>query len=958
MKKQWIVAWGVITVMASAMAATPPLSPSAGLRGSSTVMTEKERQHKAISRIRAKAEIERGRARIKARAAVREVTKRRKAAAGGTAPASVARITAITPGKTTTRARKPAPKPSTRKPVVATVALNNAPVSIAPVTPSILSTPDRVAVAPGFPPAPPSAPAAASTAAVPRSKGIPPGFEEWFAPQKTAVDLYYGGRFLMTTLVEYTLDQMTFLNPPEVAARVPGLRSAAEFSILLATPLPTHSDQVCIRPNQPLCGRLEPVDVGVIFDETRFRADLFVHPSLLLEAQRLSEQYLPEPVHQHPTLVQNLGALYAGSSDGMNRFSLFGRTRLGHGRGHGFANWVSTDENALSVDELGYRHDFKDIQVGAGLFEPAVDALRAVPRQAIMGVSVARSLLTRTDLDSVIASPIELFIPVRGRVDIFRDGRLISTGFYEAGNQSIDTSRLPGGAYNIEIVITDVSGATRTVRQLFIKSSLMAPPGEPLWFVDAGRVMQRAPLENFPNEYGATQLRAGYRWRQRQWLGFGTAAALTDNESLVELSAGLLFDWLEGGAELYASSAGGSGFGLRGLTHWKELVASVNFQQTQADDLPQTPGQYRLLPAEQSLSALQLTHPLWQGLLTASISERLDPPDGNSIQRSSIGYTRTFPLSGYHSLQVQAEIGNEDGNALAMLTVQWRNIRGKWSDSAQLQLSQHDAADNADGVTAGVATTWRDGDRFVDDVEMRLRAEAGDRNQSLTLEGLHRSQYGRGSASLTTASINGLDQTLTSLGYDTSLVMGENRRVVIGGGPSLNEAGVLLDLRSAPDTHFEVNVDGQPQFIARGGKMAALTLSPYHQYRVRLKDSGLALTQFDDHPREATLYPGHVVNLDWKIQSVLVLIGRVVRDDGQPLANARIEGAEGPALTDSEGYIQTEVSSTVRELVARQGNSECRIALPLSLPGQNVIRANELHCKTGKDEEKPAEKPD
>lgn len=945
--------------MTSAMAATTTPSPSTDLRPPAKAVSKKERQSSKLARARANAEARKARAHVKARAAVREAARKRKAVAAATpvlatpTPAASVPVTSP-PGKIASSTQKPVLAAPARRPVTATLAPKKATVSVALATPSVS---ERVVAASGFPPARPPAPDAAPAAA-PRSKGIPPGFEEWFAPQKTAIDLYYGGRFLMTTLVEYTLDQMTFLNPPEVAARVPGLRTATAFSLLLANPLPTHADQVCIRPNQPLCGRLEPADVGVIFDETRFRADLFVHPSLLLEAQRLSVQYLPEPEHDRPTLVQNLGALYAGSSEGVNRFSLFGRSRLGQGRGHGFANWVSTDENALSVDELGYRHDFKDIQASAGLFEPSIDALRAVPRQPIMGVSVARSLLTRTDLNSVIASPIELFIPVRGRVDIFRDGRLISTGFYEAGNQSIDSSRLPGGAYTIDIVITDVSGATRTLRQLFIKSALMAPPGEPLWFVDAGKVMRRSTLDTFPEAFDATQLRAGYRWRQRQWLGFGGAAALTEDESLVELSAGLLFDWLEGGAELYASSAGGSGFGLRGLTHWKELVASINLQQTQADDLPQTPGQYRLLPSEQSLRSLQLTHPLWQGLLTASISERLDPPDGNSIQRSTLGYTRTFPLSGYHSLQLQTEIGHEDGNALAMLTLQWRNIRGKWSDSAHVQVSQGDAADNADGVTAGAATVWRDGDRFVDDVELGVRAETGDRNQSLTLEGLHRSQYGRGSASLTTSSINGLDQTLTSLGYDTSLVVGEHGRMALGGGPHLNEAGLLLDLRHAPDSHFEVSTDGQPKFIARGGKMAALTLSPYHQYRVRLKDSGLALTQFDDHPREATLYPGHVVSLDWAIQSVQVLIGRIVLADGQPLANARIEGAEGPAFTDDEGYIQTEVSSTTQELVARQGSTECRIALPLSRSGQHVIRATELHCKTGRNEEKPAENPD
>ena len=959
-KKKRIVIVGIIAVVASATAAVATLSPFDGWRGPSVAVSEKDRLTNAMLRARAKADAERAKARARARAAVREAARKRMAAAAqvvvpadATAPESAAIASAASiPASPRKQApavtpRKPRPAPNrtiATSPLPAAAIPPTVAVSASTVTPTVT---ERVTEASGF--ASDRIPAPAAPRAAPSArKGIPPGFEEWFAPQKTAVDLYYGGRFLTTTLVEYTLDGITFLNPPEVAAKVPGLRASSDFGVLLADVLPTHADQVCVRPNQPLCGRLEPTTVGVIFDESRFRVDLFVNPSLLLDAQQSSSQYLPEPVHDRPTLVQNLGALYSGNSEGMDRFSLFGRTRLGHGRGHGFANWVSTDENALSVDELGYTHDLKDIQISAGLFEPTIDALRAVPRQPIMGVSVARSLLTRTDLDSMIASPIELFIPVRGRVDIFRDERLISTGFYEAGNQRIDTSRLPGGAYTIDIVITDVTGTTRTVQQLFIKSSLMAPPGEPLWFVDAGQVMRRAPQESFPDDFDATQLRAGYRWRQEQWLGFGTAAALTENESLIELSAGMLFDWLEGGAELYGSSAGGSGFGLRGLTHWKALVASANFQQTTANDPAPASGQYQLLPSAQSLSSLYLSHPLWQGLLTASTIQR-DDMAGNTSQRTTLGYSRTFPLGGHHSLQIQTEVGDEDGNALAMLSVQWRNIRGKWSDSAQVRLSQSDLATNADDLSVGAATTWRDGDRFVDDVEFSLRAEAGNQNQSVTMEGQHHSQYGRGSASLTTSDSNGIGQTLASLGYDTSIVVGEGGKTAFGGGPNLNEAGILLDLRSAPDSRLEVSADGQPQFIAIGGSNSALTLAPYNQYRIRLRDSGLALTQFDAQPRDVTLYPGHVVNLDWKIQSVRVLLGRIITVDGRPLAKARIEGAEGTTFTDEEGFIQTEVRSDVSELVATVNGHACRIILPEPAAKSSILRAPNLRCVTATD---------
>lgn len=937
MKKAWWLGWGLMALVAAATAAdapvTPPaVTPEARAKAEAARALTKLRAEEARKRLQARLK---KRAERKARAEERAAANARRIATEPAASPAAPPAPDSTPAVTTP---KPVPAIPVARPTPTASASRTTLIAPPPASPTVTQ---RVVDAAGLVPPASQPPAAEEKPLPPRKNGIPPGFEEWFAPQKTSVDLYYGGRFLMTTLVEYTLDRITFLNPPEIAARVPGLRDATGFGVHLADALPTNSDKTCMRPNQPLCGHLEPATVGVIFDDSRFRADLFVHPSLLLEVERQRQQYLPEPAHSAPTLVQNLNALYSGSTTGENRFSLFGRTRLGQGRQHYFANWASTDQNALSVDELGYTRDLKDTQVQAGLFEPTLDALRALPRQPIMGVSVARSLLTRTDLDSIIASPIELFIPVRGRVDIFRDDRLISTGFYEAGNQRIDTSRLPGGAYEIDIVITDVTGTTRTVRQLFIKSSLMAPPGEPLWFVDAGQVMKRAADNSFPESFGSNQLRAGYRWRHRQWLGFGTAAALTDEESLVELSAGLLFDWLEGGAELYGSSAGGTGFGLRGLTRWQQLVASANFQQNQADDLD--PDAYRLLPGTYTLTSLHLSHPFRKGLFSASIQQREDAA-GNSTQRTTVGYNRTIPLKGHHFLQVQGEIGDDDGNALAMLSLQWRSIRNKWTDTAQVRISQSDADDNADAVTLSGSTTWQDGDRYVDDVEFGVRADVGDQTKSVTLDGLHRSQYGLGRASLTSSDSSGTNQTLMSVGYNTSLVVDKTRRMAWGGGPVPGEAGMLLDLSGAPDAQFEVSADGQRHFVARGGRMVALTLPPYHHYRVRIKDNGLNLTQFDDQPRDVTLYPGHVLNLDWAITPVQVLIARVVRPDGQPVANARVDGAEGPAYTDSEGYLQTEISSTAAALKVYQAGQQCSIVLPSTARDENVLRAGNLTC--------------
>ncbi|MFP5382560.1 MAG: hypothetical protein ACLGHG_00675, partial [Gammaproteobacteria bacterium] len=55
------------------------------------------------------------------------------------------------------------------------------------------------------------------------STAIPEGFEELLQPQRTAIDVFYGGVPIGTTLVEYTPDEIEFLSPAEVVARIPNV---------------------------------------------------------------------------------------------------------------------------------------------------------------------------------------------------------------------------------------------------------------------------------------------------------------------------------------------------------------------------------------------------------------------------------------------------------------------------------------------------------------------------------------------------------------------------------------------------------------------------------------------------------------------------------------------------------------------------------------------------------------
>lgn len=776
------------------------------------------------------------------------------------------------------------------------------------------------------------------------------------------VDVYYGGRFLLSTLAEYTPEHIRFRRPRELVERIPTLSQPEDAVALLRRDLETHSDRVCVRSEQPLCGRLDPADIGVIFDERRFRVDVFIHHELLVRPDPGERRYLPPPDHDNLTLVQNLRSLYTNNSGGEERYSLFGRSRVGKGNQFGFANWVSTQEQSISVDELGYRNDFQDHQLTVGLFETSTGMLRALPRQPLVGASFGRSLQLRADLEAAIASPIELFLPSRSRVDIFRDGRLVSSAFYEVGNQLIDTSRLPAGSYSVDIVITDSSGEERVEQQLFVKSSLLAPPGESLWFVDLGRVRNRAGQDSFPADFGSNLLRAGYRWRQNSRLGFGVAGASTGDDHLGEFSANLLFDGLQAGGEVFASDEGGWGYSLRAASRWRDYNLSVNMQRVRADDPLREPftaaPEFRLLPVEQRLYSAQLTRPLLGGQLGLNVTER-QQVDGSQRRRSNLEYSRGQRLGYGQSLQWRFEVGEEEGDWRGQLTLQWRNTRGNWRDNTRLAYSESQLQDARDGVSAGIGTRWRDSNRFAGDLSLgaRLDTEPGGR-RSAAFDGDHRSAYGRANAAMTVVDNreqSGGPQVFSLLGYDTSLVVGEERRPLVG-GPSPAESGVVLDLRDAPGANFDVMVNGGRHTSARGGSRVAITLPSYTDYRLRLANRGASLVSFDPAPYQFALYPGQVVTRSWELTTVNVLVGRIYMPqrvcdaDGdcetrlQALEGVPIEGADGYAVTDVGGFLQAEVDSRVTELRARVNGRPCSIDLSGIEAVDSIMRAPRLLC--------------
>ncbi|WP_300525339.1 TcfC E-set like domain-containing protein [Alcanivorax sp.] len=779
---------------------------------------------------------------------------------------------------------------------------------------------------------------------------VPPGFEALMEPQETLVDVYFGDRLVLSTPARYSPEEITFLEPDALIGAMPQVKPEPWLLAVLSTPLDPHGDKVCVSEHQQECGLIEPKVAGVIFDEQRFRADLFIHPKYLEAPEALAPRYLPEPTESRWGGVQNLSFSHAGSAEGENNTSLFGRSLVGRGAQYGFANWVSTDEQSLSIDELGWQRNYPDHQLTVGLFQPNSDMLTVIDRQPIAGVGVSRSLVRRQDLDSAFATSVEVFLSSRSRIEVYKDGRLYGSQFLESGRRRLDTARLPTGAYTLELRITDANGNTRVEEQFFVKSRRLAPQGEKLWFAQVGQATAFARDQVLPEDRQTALLMTGLRQRFADTWGGGVAMAATGEQALLEVSG----DWFSRYSQLFAStfveSEGGGGFTLRGNARYRDWRFQFDSQRVWTDDptvfdVDFDAREYRLLPRSVRRDSAELWVPAGRGQLVFSHRrQRLGRASEQTI--SSAAYLHTFRVGGGQVINLSASLTRNNGDNQILLGANWLMTRPDWQHQANLGWVQDDAPGTEDGVNAAWASAWNDRDRFDADLTLGAGVNFDPGRQSVLLNSEYGSRHGRGRADVAfNDSDRGGRDTLTSVRYDTSLVIGDGAAL---GGEQLNDSAVLLKLNGAEGALFDVLVNGNPEMVVKGGSSATLTLPAYQVHKIALRDRGTDFVNLDSTPRDVVLYPGNVAMLAWELQRVMVAIGRLQDADGNTLSRARIQGPgfDNLVFTDQDGYFQLELpESSLNSLYVETASGRCNLQTGAVEIQYGVARLGAVVCE-------------
>ena len=803
-----------------------------------------------------------------------------------------------------------------------------------------------------------NAPAVAQTSnATFEAVGTPSGFGELAAPRITLVDVYFGDQKIAETFAVTQPGRLRFRSPGEILAKLPEAIAAPELSSAFADELPTNAQAACSGSISKDCGVLSPEVVGIIYDEDRFRVDLFVNPRFLRTSHSSPQGYLPAPAASL-SLTSSLGLTASGTIGGASAYNFQNRTIIGLGSARLRTNLSVASHLGLLVDDLVGEIDRKDLRYSAGLFWAPGNEF--IGQRRIMGAGVGTQFDTSVDRESLQASPLIVFLAQPARVELLLDGRLVSSRSYPAGNIELDTLALPDGSYPVILRIHQSNGSVREERRFFVRSAQIAPLGHPVYYAYAGVLANTrrhhpiSPSSTFYYQAGTARrltnnfaLDAAVMGTQHK--GIAQAGAWLIKGQARVRAAALLSTAGDAGALVQASKAGGGrlniSFDLRRI--WsrdgKPLIP-----------LPSHANSFDVAPS----AGVQLTNGSYTQA-TANVGYRLGSvylsmtgsyrKDRHLPADYTIGPSLNLPVVNRNHMQLVFEATAQRTRTTtagfagfrALFTSGQLSMLGRLGSGIQSQRNEAGtstaravssfSAQYSHETEGGTLVNFEGGaDRNVDSSTIHAGGNLDSRYGALRGGLLH--------------NLEGSGATQYDVTFQSGMALGSHAASL--GGRDVEQSAVVISLGGdAAKSLFKVLVDDVDRGQVKIGQRLSLFMPAYRTYRIRLVRAAPDTVSFDGAAREVTLYPGNVQYLAWRAESYFTVFAQAISTKGTPITNALVQTPKGVAETDVNGYFQIDLRHDDPITIVIAEGSTCRIKLGNVVVKNDFASVGKVVCK-------------
>ena len=437
---------------------------------------------------------------------------------------------------------------------------------------------------------------------------------------------------------------------------------------------------------------------------------------------------------------------------------------------------------------------------------------------------------------------------------------LIYVAEYEAGNQQIDTSILPGGSYPIRLRITDARGEIREEEYFFVKSALLPPKDQPLYFFEFGQISETGQQDTFPEYTNEFLSRAGAAYRLHDKFG-------VDFEFLQGAGTGVL----QGGAvylgsnynlqgHLMQTSNSDWGVDVIGQLSRPNFSLNFNYRKVDANNDARDSGDVQLVPNSFTQTSVSASTQLVGGTLTfrSRYNKRLNQ---DSFETYGLEYRKPIYRRNRYQIDVTSSSFIEDDDLSFWIGLSFNRFDRNVQYTSNLRyVNQETASSTQQGIEFGGQATYSDTNPTFGNYSLGLFANDTLDRKAVGTRVRSQSALGRGDFLYELVDDKSSGNFARYFGNASFSIFSSGQDIAWGGNRN-STSGVIVALDSKlSDAPFEVFVDRQPQGYAKSGKSTVIGLSPYENYQIQIKPRGNEIVHFEDGFRNVTLYPGNVEN--------------------------------------------------------------------------------------------------
>lgn len=835
------------------------------------------------------------------------------------------------------------------------------------------------------------------------SFSVPPGFEDLaYQKQPATVLMSLAGMSLGNIRVSYNQTEFSIDDPQLMAAEI--IRNLQDRLNITESDLEKLLSQPIARMEEDQLNSVMTTPVVVVDDD-----DLSVQLVLPATAYRninmmssnsstINFQHDPGFLHRHRFNYSNTRSSSVIGFNSKDIVNLTGNTYFATDWYINHANSRSSDSSYSNtgIDEaaLYVERDENRYKLGRqrstdnynGSLPSLIANSSFLSLVSFDGISVGYNDNYNMERQQGSATPIELFMPVAGTVNVFSQGRLIGSQNLAPGLQRVDTDRWPTGVYEVTLVSNLSSGTTETTTRRFSKQWGHFSSGKLEYLVQGGSYNSYRHLDPL----GSEQPDSWYVPQQedtKRAFGYSALAYTTDDG--ISLGAGALLDqhhkwYLHSGISVptnfllfdrvsvdgFIGEQQSYGYNTRlskslsfinyNLSYQKARYLVDSYGFTNAGLISGSDGEYISadvsvpLPGDFSLRgnyAKNITTNRTNNARnydTASIFLNRHFALTNDITMSwDVGYSEnSYSVVGYGNNP------SRDSRWEMRLSLSQRNKNDFGRQTLGLSTNTHSGKANSYG-----ASIDQDFDHPSFDLGSRYGLSASVnyddyQNINTSLMGRAKNRFGTSDIGGSFSSGDNSDKFWSMFASNYSGFAFSKAGFAFG--DLREDSALLVDAKHVPEGEFiQVRSQNGSSVIVPGGKVTTLGLDPYSPAMTQhdqlfFGDFSNALRLRSQAPAVHVL-PGQSYKVKLSAVRNQTVIGRLLLPSGEPLSQAYITG--GQALTNERGFFVAdfvmESGTELQEISAKIADKkfQCPIKLDSKKSIQGVIQLNEVRCE-------------